>query len=105
MKAAFRRGLYSGEGSLYPAENERIDATFAEGEPDGAIQWYKSDKLYYDGEADGITPSGFGTLYTQSGKTAYVGQMANGTVDGTWLVTLTADEFREALGESSTIDL
>lgn len=103
-EGSFSQGLYSGEGSLYPAENERIDATFAEGEPDGAIQWYKSDKLYYDGEADGITPSGFGTLYTQSGKTAYVGQMANGTVDGTWLVTLTADEFREALGESSTID-
>ena len=47
---------------------------------------------------------GFGTLYTQSGKTAYVGRMANGTVDGAWLVTLTAEEFREALGESGTAD-
>ena len=103
-EGGFSQGVYSGEGSLYPAEDQRIDATFADGEPDGAIQWYKSNKLYYDGEADGTTPSGFGTLYTRSGKTAYVGQMANGTVDGTWLVTLTAEEFREALGESSTAD-
>lgn len=100
-QGGFSQGLYSGEGSLYPARDERIDATFAEGEPDGSIQWYKSGKIYYDGEADGITPSGFGTLYTQGGKTAYAGQMAGGTVDGAWLTTLTAAEFRQALGETA----
>ena len=103
-EGGFAQGLYSGEGSLYPAENERIDAVFADGAPDGSIQWYKAGRLYYDGEADGTVPMGFGTLYTQSGKTAYVGRMANGTVDGAWLVTLTAEEFREALGESGTAD-
>lgn len=103
-EGSFAQGVYSGAGSLYPAEGERIDATFENGEPNGSIQWYKSDKLYYDGEADGLTPSGFGTLYTQSGKIAYTGQMANGTVDGTWLVSLTADEFRAALGECDTVD-
>lgn len=103
-KGGFSQGLYSGEGSLYPAEDQRIDATFAEGQPDGSIQWYKNSKLYYDGEANNITPSGFGTLYAENGKTAYVGQMANGTVDGSWLVTLTAAEFRQALGESATTD-
>ena len=103
-EGGFSLGLYSGEGSLYPEKDQRVDATFTEGEPDGAIQWYKAGKLYYDGEADGLTPSGFGILYSQSGKTAYVGQMANGTVDGTWLVTLTAAEFREALGEAGTAD-
>ncbi len=103
-EGSFSEGLYDGEGSLYPAENQRIDATFAAGEPDGAIQWYKSNKLYYDGEADGLTPSGFGTLYAENGQTAYVGQMAGGTVDGTWLVSLTAAEFRAALGESATTD-
>ena len=64
-EGGFAQGLYSGEGSLYPAENERIDAVFADGAPDGSIQWYKAGRLYYDGEADGTVPMGFGTLYTQ----------------------------------------
>jgi len=100
----FSQGVYNGAGSLYIEKNQRVDAVFVDGEPDGAIKWYKADKLYYDGEADGITPSGFGTLYTQNGKIAYAGQMANGTLDGAWLITLTAQEFRDTLGECKTAD-
>ncbi len=103
-EGGFSQGLYNGAGSLYPLKDQRVEATFVDGEPDGAIQWYKSNKLYYDGEADGLTPSGFGMLYTQNGKTAYIGKMSNGTVDGSWLLTLSADEFREALGDCEAVD-
>lgn len=101
-EGGFLAGKYSGQGSLYPENGQRVDANFVDGQPDGAIAWYKSNKLYYDGQAQGLMPSGTGILYTQDGKTAYVGQMANGTVDGNWLLTLTAAELREALGESKT---
>lgn len=103
-EGGFLAGKYSGQGSLYLENGQRIDANFADGQPDGAISWYKSNKLYYDGQAQGLMPSGTGILYAQDGKTAYVGQLANGTVDGSWLVTLTAAELREALGESKTQD-
>lgn len=100
----FLNGRYSGQGSLYLEDGQRIDATFADGQPDGAIAWYKSDQLYYQGQAQGLMPSGSGVLYTQDGKTAYVGQMANGTVDGSWLVTLTAAQLREVLSGITTED-
>ena len=98
-EGSFSAGQYNGEGSLFPRENQRIDAVFADGVPDGAMDWYKNSKLYYSGETDGLMPAGYGALYNQNGKIAYQGQMANGTIDGAWLTSLTADEFRAALGE------
>ncbi len=103
-EGGFARGVYGGDGRLYPSKNQRVEASFADGEPDGAIKWYKSNKLYYDGEAEGLTPSGFGILYRQSGEAMYEGQMANGTIDGAWLLTLSAQEFRDSMGEAEIVE-
>lgn len=103
-EGGFSQGVYSGQGKLYRSDDQYITANFVEGRPSGPIQWYKGGKLYYDGGAAGLVPSGTGILYAPNGQTAYIGQMANGTVDGAWLVSLTAQEFREALGESKTVE-
>ena len=43
---------------------------------------------------------GYGTLYAESGDVIYAGEFSRGTLDGAWLLGLTAGELREAFGEA-----
>ncbi len=101
-KGSFADDLYDGSGTYYLEDDQgTIQATFVGGETDGTIQWYQNGKLWYDGSADDLTPDGYGTLYGRSGKAVYIGEMDRGTVNGLWLLTLTAGELREAFGEAT----
>ena len=100
----FSAGLYEGEGSYYLSEDSVIDATFTGGVTDGEIQWRQDGSLWYSGGADNLTPHGFGTVYGGNGKIAYAGQMDHGTIDGLWLLGLSADEVREAFGEAKVTE-
>jgi hypothetical protein len=99
-KGSFSAGLYDGDGTLYLSDGDSIESEFKAGEPNGSIKWYKARKLWYDGGSAGLVPNGFGTIYSPAGKVVYAGQMDNGTIDGGWLLTLTADQAREAFGEA-----
>ena len=44
-------------------------------------------------------------MLSKSGKTLYQGQMFAGTLDGDWLLTLTLDELKEALGDAHTTSI
>lgn len=101
---SFAQGSYNGNGTLYLSSDQTITANFVNGLPDGSMQWYKNGALYYSGGAEGTRPAGFGTLYAPKGEPVYSGQMANGTVDGAWLVSLTAQEFRDILAESKIVE-
>ena len=100
-KGSFAGGLYDGTGTRYLDNGDQIQAEFTAGAANGAIQWYRSGKLWYDGGADDLTPDGFGTLYAESGDPVYAGEFDQGTLDGAWLLTLTAEELREAFGQAS----
>ena len=100
-KGSFAEGLYDGEGTLYLDGEDQIQAEFSAGTTTGTIQWYRNGRLWYDGGADDITPDGFGTLYAESGAVIYSGEMDQGTLDGAWLLTLTAEELRAAFGDAS----
>lgn len=100
-KGSFSQGLYEGSGTIYLGANSQIQAEFSGGVSTGAIQWYQSGKLWYDGSADDLTPDGFGTLYAENGKAVYAGEFDQGTLDGSWLLSLTASELREAFGEAA----
>lgn len=98
-QGGFSQNVYHGSGTLFLGDGERLEAQFAFGAPDGLVRWTKGGMVYYSGEwADG--PSGFGTLYDRRGRTLYEGQMAQGSVDGAWLLSLGAEELRESLGAS-----
>ena len=103
-KGSFSGGLYDGSGAVYLEGGDQIRAEFTAGTSNGTIQWYKSGRLWYEGGADGLTPDGFGTLYAESGKAVYAGEFDRGTLDGAWLLGLTAGELREAFGEASTAE-
>ena len=98
----FSGGLYNGEGTAYLSSTETVKATFKDGLPDGDVTWSKDGKAYYKGEWSDGRPEGYGALYSKSGKTLYEGQFYCGTLDGTWLLSLTLDELKEALGEVQT---
>ena len=100
-KGSFAAGLYDGSGTVYLEDGSHIQAEFTAGESNGAIQWYQKGKLWYDGSADNLTPDGFGTLYGENGKAIYAGEFDQGTLDGAWMLTLTASELREAFGEAA----
>lgn len=100
-KGSFAAGQYDGSGTIYLEDGSTIQAEFTAGETNGAIQWYQKGKLWYDGSADNLTPDGFGTLYGDNGKAIYAGEFDQGTLDGAWILTLTAAELREAFGEAS----
>lgn len=100
-KGSFAQGLYDGSGTVYLEDGSTIQAEFTAGVSSGAIQWYQKGKLWYDGSADDLTPDGFGTLYGENGKAIYAGEFDQGTLDGAWLLTLTAKELREAFGEAA----
>ena len=99
-KGSFVQGLYDGSGTIYLENGSQIQAEFTAGASNGAVQWYQRGKLWYDGSADNLTPDGFGTLYDQSGKVVYAGEFDQGTLDGAWLLSLTAGELREAFGQA-----
>ena len=100
-KGSFAAGQYDGSGTIYLEDGSYIQSEFTAGESSGSIQWYQKGKLWYDGSADNLTPDGFGTLYSESGKVIYGGEFDRGTVDGAWMLTLTAQELREAFGEAA----
>lgn len=100
-KGSFAAGLYDGSGTYYLGDGSTIQAEFTAGETNGAIQWYQKGKLWYDGSADNLTPDGFGTLYGDNGKAIYAGEFDQGTLDGAWMLTLTAAQLREAFGEAA----
>lgn len=100
-KGGFAAGLYEGSGSYYLDSGDVIQAEFAAGVTDGSIQWYRDGELWYEGGAENLTPDGFGTLYSDSGKAIYAGEFDQGTLDGSWLLTLTAQDLRTAFGEAT----
>ena len=99
-KGSFSQGLYEGSGTVYLPGGDQIRAEFSAGAPSGTIQWYKDGRLWYDGGADGLRPDGFGTLYAENGRAVYAGEFDQGTLDGEWLLSLTASELREAFAQA-----
>lgn len=103
-KGSFAAGLYEGSGTVYLTDGGQIQAEFTAGTTNGVIQWYRSGKLWYDGSAADLTPDGFGTLYAENGKVVYAGEFDQGTLDGAWLLSLTATQLREAFGEARLVE-
>lgn len=103
-RGSFSKGLYDGDGTLYLADGDSIHSEFTAGQAGGVIQWYKKGRLWYDGSADGLVPDGFGTIYARSGRAIYSGEMDRGSLDGEWMLTLTAQELREAFGEADVVE-
>lgn len=103
-QGGFAAGLYQGEGSCYLEDGSRVEAVFAAGVTDGTISWYQNGLLWYQGAADDLTPDGFGTIYAESGKILYQGNLDQGTLDGWWLLSLTTQELREAAGDSTLVE-
>lgn len=99
-RGSFSQGLYSGSGTLYLEDGDQLRGEFADGEAQGNIQWYQDGKLWYEGGLTDWKADGFGTLYAQSGDAIYAGEFDRGTLDGEWLLGLTAGELREAFGEA-----
>ena len=99
---AFSEGKYNGAGSLYVADGEHLDAEFKDGAPVGVVRWVRDGHLYYEGEWDAgaSAPSGFGALYDKSGKQIYQGQFFGGSLDGRWLMSLSLDDLRAAMGQA-----
>jgi len=104
-KGEFADDQYEGSGVLYLNDgHDRIEAVFADGEPDGTIRWFVDEKLWYAGGAEGLIPDGYGEIYTRSGKCVYAGEMDRGTIDGQWLLSLSAAEIREAFSEATVAE-
>lgn len=103
-RGSFSEGFYHGDGTLYLTNGDSIHSTFAAGAAGGVIQWYKGGRLWYDGGAADLTPDGYGTIYARSGKVIYAGEMDRGSLNGGWLLTLTAQELREAFGDASVTE-
>ena len=99
-KGSFAQGLYDGNGTVHLDDGSQIRAEFTAGVTNGVIQWYQKGRLWYDGGADNLAPDGFGTLYAENGKAVYTGQFDRGTLDGAWLLSLTAEALREAFAEA-----
>ena len=99
-RGSFAQGLYDGSGTLYLEDGDQIRGEFAAGQPDGSIQWYQDGKLWYEGGLTELAVDGYGTLYAESGDVIYAGEFSRGTLDGAWLLGLTAGELREAFGEA-----
>lgn len=99
-KGSFASGLYEGSGVLYLEDGDQIRAEFSAGSTTGSLQWYQNGSLWYEGAADGLTPDGFGTIYGEDGAIIYSGELDQGTLDGAWLLTLTAGDLRVVFGEA-----
>ena len=101
-EGGFSAGVYSGQGTVYPSQGNQIEATFSGGKPEGQVRWSKNGALYYEGEWNDDAPAGYGKLYNRAGETMYQGQFSGGTLDGAWLLSLTADGLRHVFGEEHT---
>ena len=97
----FSEGKYNGNGSLYVADGEHLDAEFQDGAPTGVVRWIRDGHLYYEGEWSADAPSGFGAVYDKAGKQIYQGQFFGGSLDGRWLLSLSADDLRAAMGQAN----
>lgn len=97
----FADGKYNGQGAVYLENGDRIESEFVNGSGGDRIRWYIDGELWYEGGADDLTPDGFGTVYAPSGKAIYKGAMDRGSIDGQWLLSLKADDLREAFCEAS----
>ncbi len=97
-QGGFSAGRYNGEGVLTLAPGQKLEAVFLDGAPDGVVKWSKDGTLYYEGEWAENGPEGFGTLYGKDGTALYQGQFSGGSLDGRWLVSLSAQALRDALG-------
>ena len=97
----FAEGEYSGTGTQFFSDGSQLDANFENGEPTGNVEWKKNGILYYQGEWSDGAPSGFGTLYSKSGKRLYEGPFLGGTIDGGALLDYSTEEFREALADNT----
>ena len=104
-EGGFSEGLYSGAGHLYPSSGQELEASFANGEPEGVVRWKKNGQLYFDGEWSQGQPNGFGKLYNKAGSVIYAGYFSAGTIDGDWLLDLSTEELREVLGDGQTRNL
>ena len=99
-RGSFAQGLYDGSGALYLEDGDQIRGEFSAGAAEGTIQWYQDGKLWYEGGLTDWAADGFGTLYAESGDAVYAGEFDRGTLDGAWLLELTAGELRTAFGEA-----
>ena len=97
----FAEGEYSGQGTLYFTDGSQIEAGFEKGEPAGNVDWKKDGILYYQGGWQDEAPSGFGALYSKTGKKLYEGPFLGGTIDGRSLLDYSTDELRAAFGDGS----
>ena len=99
-RGSFAQGLYDGSGTLYLEDGDQIRGEFSAGAAEGTVQWYQDGKLWYEGGLTDWAVDGFGTLYAESGDAVYAGEFDRGTLDGAWLLELTAGDLRAAFGEA-----
>lgn len=104
-KGEFSENLFHGAGTYY-LEDDRgyIQADFSDGVTDGEIKWYIDGKLWYAGGAVDLLPDGYGEVYLKNGDVVYAGEMDRGTIDGQWLLSLTAEEVRQAFAQASVAE-
>ena len=103
-RGSFAAGQYEGSGTLYLENGDQIRGTFAGGEADGAVQWYQDGTLWYEGGLTDETADGYGVLYAENGSVLYAGEFDRGTLDGAWLLTLAAEDLREAFGDATLVE-
>lgn len=103
-EGGFLLGVYSGEGKLQLDPQQRLIATFENGQPVGAVEIYRSGKLYYAGEVTELVPNGMGTLYASTGEAIYTGNMLMGVPDLEALLGKTAEEVRTAFADATLIE-
>ena len=102
---SFRGGYYSGSGTLYTGgAGNYLEAVFERGIPTGEVRLYTANKLVYSGEIDtgSYLANGFGTLYNDRGGEVFTGQFADGMIDGSALLGISASELRDTF-EGSTL--
>ena len=100
LPGLLRPGTLRRQRHPLPGGRRSDPGEFAAGQPDGSIQWYQDGKLWYEGGLTELAVDGYGTLYAESGDVIYAGEFSRGTLDGAWLLGLTAGELREAFGEA-----
>ncbi len=103
-RGSFTQGRYDGSGTFYLEDGDQLRGEFSAGQPAGTVQWYQDGQLWYEGSLSDWMADGFGTLYAENGDAVYAGEFDRGTLDGAWLLELTAGDLREACGEAKLIE-
>ena len=98
----FLDGLYDGDGILSLESGVTVEAAFQGGEVLGTARYLRNGKLYYEGDTVDLLPEGVGTLYGGNGRALYTGPMRTGTIDGSGLLGLPAEELRSMLQATLT---